>query len=343
MYGRRVQIGVASGFAARQSPGETEVSVPIARTAFEAGSADVAWDVVRRLYTRCRPRSRSAATTLTAESWSTPSLSLDTVRIPAPAEATAEGHDQLTLAWLLGGAVDLEFEHGDRLTCRPGDCFLTVPKTGFWFAFERLDVLTVRLPLDVVDRVAVELTGLERGALRFTSARPLSPAHVPLWRATASLVRDHLCQPAGLAWHPLVHRELTSLVADVALSVYPSTAAPRDYVPGPGFVHPAAVRRAVSYIDAHASLPISLTDIAESCGTSPRALRAAFRRHLGTTPTGYLRRVRLDGAHHDLLHADPATESVSAIGARWGFASPDRFTTAYLAQYGCLPYDTYDA
>ena len=51
----------------------------------------------------------------------------------------------------------------------------------------------------------------------------------------------------------------------------------------------------------------------------------------------YLRRVRLEHAHRDLLAADPAHQSVTAIAYRWGFHSPSEFTSRYRQAYGVLP------
>lgn len=67
-------------------------------------------------------------------------------------------------------------------------------------------------------------------------------------------------------------------------------------------------------------------------------LHASFRRHFGTTPTGFLRRVRLERAHQDLRAADPSSgDTVSAVAARWGFGHAARFTGCYREQYGVLP------
>jgi AraC-like DNA-binding protein len=323
---------------------EGGLSVPVVRTSFAAHSAEETWDVVGRLYTRCRPKRPGTATTLVASSWQSPGLSVDTVRMPAAMDGTAEGHDQLTLTWLREGHVDLRFRAAETVNHGPGDCFLMVPRSAFSFSFDVLSIVTTRLPLDEVDRAAWELSGLEAGGLRFTSARPLSPEHAAMWRVTVGLVRDHLATPHGLASHPLVHRELINTVAAAALAVFPNTAMSRGYVPGPGDTYPAAVRRAVAYVDAHASLPITVTDVADACGASPRALHAAFRRHLDTTPARYLRRVRLDGAHRDLRAATPGEGvTVAEIAARWGFPRLHRFTAAYLAEYGRLPADTWES
>jgi AraC-like DNA-binding protein len=48
-------------------------------------------------------------------------------------------------------------------------------------------------------------------------------------------------------------------------------------------------------------------------------------------------RVRLDDAHHDLIAADPAHESVTTVAYRWGFPSPSRFAAYFRAVYDVLP------
>ncbi|MCH1867003.1 helix-turn-helix domain-containing protein [Nocardioides sp. CFH 31398] len=104
---------------------------------------------------------------------------------------------------------------------------------------------------------------------------------------------------------------------------------------------PATLRRAVEHIEAHAGEALTLGEIARTARASPRAVQYAFRRYRGTTPTGYLRRVRLEGAHRDLVRGDPTTgDTVAAIAARWGFAKAGRFSALYAAAYGRPPSHT---
>jgi AraC-like DNA-binding protein len=100
---------------------------------------------------------------------------------------------------------------------------------------------------------------------------------------------------------------------------------------------PATLRRAVAFIDEHAHQDISAADIAAASYVSVRAIQLAFQRHLGVTPTEYLRRVRLERAHHDLVAADPARDSVTGVAYRWGFGSASRFASYYRSAYGVLP------
>jgi transcriptional regulator GlxA family with amidase domain len=100
---------------------------------------------------------------------------------------------------------------------------------------------------------------------------------------------------------------------------------------------PETLRRAIVFIDDNAHLDIRLIDIAAAIGVTPRTIQYTFRRHLGATPLGYLRRVRLQRAHRDLQAADPADDTVMAIAGRWGFGHPGRFSRVYKEAFGTSP------
>lgn len=80
-----------------------------------------------------------------------------------------------------------------------------------------------------------------------------------------------------------------------------------------------------------------MAGIARASFVTVRALQLSFRRHLDTTPLGYLRRVRLDRSHRDLLAADPARDTVTEIAARWKFSTSGPFSAYYRALYGVPP------
>ena len=146
---------------------------------------------------------------------------------------------------------------------------------------------------------------------------------------------------------PLICGQTQRLLATAVLTTFPHTAldALTDSTTVPvGVVEPAALRRAVAFIDAHASEDIGIAEIAQAARVGPRGLQQAFRRYRDTTPMEYLRRVRLDHAHRELLAGDPARgDIVSAIAARWGFPHAGRFSMAYHDTYGCLPSQTLPA
>jgi AraC-like DNA-binding protein len=98
------------------------------------------------------------------------------------------------------------------------------------------------------------------------------------------------------------------------------------------------MRRAIAFIEGHPHADISVADIAVASNVSIRAVQSAFRRQLDTTPMAYLRTVRLDRAHHDLLATDPTSgDRVTSIAARWGFYSSSRFAALYRHTDGVTP------
>jgi transcriptional regulator GlxA family with amidase domain len=103
---------------------------------------------------------------------------------------------------------------------------------------------------------------------------------------------------------------------------------------------PAALRRAVAYIDDHADGALGVTDIAAAARMSVRGLQVAFRRTLGMTPLEYVRAVRLSGAREQLESADPGSVTLTDVAQRWGFTNLGRFTRMYRETYRELPRET---
>jgi AraC-like DNA-binding protein len=200
---------------------------------------------------------------------------------------------------------------------------------------------TVRIPLQVVAALAEERTGLPAADLRFESVAPVSGADNRMWAEATRFLCRELVSSGITEISPLMAQELTRLAAAILLTAFPNTTMTTSYMPGPGRVPPAAVRRAAAFIDAHADQPVTLADIAAAAGVTGRALQYAFHRHYDTTPTGFLRRVRLERAHRDLLAGAPADGATVAATARaWGWANPAGFSAAYRRRYGQPPGQT---
>jgi AraC-like DNA-binding protein/DNA-binding CsgD family transcriptional regulator len=103
---------------------------------------------------------------------------------------------------------------------------------------------------------------------------------------------------------------------------------------------PAALNRAVEAIEANPEHRFTTRDIAEIAHVSPRTLQQAFRQHMGISPMGYLRKVRLARVHDDLRRARPDETTVARIAHKWGFTSHGRFAAAYRAKFGIHPAGT---
>lgn len=103
---------------------------------------------------------------------------------------------------------------------------------------------------------------------------------------------------------------------------------------------PELLRRALAFIDRNAHTDITVADIARHVYVTPRALQYMFRRHVDCTPTEYLRRVRLEYAHAELVVATRSNATVATIARRWGFTHVGRFAVYYRQTYGRSPHST---
>ena len=114
--------------------------------------------------------------------------------------------------------------------------------------------------------------------------------------------------------------------------------------PADGPAHPAEpanVRRAIAYLEEHATEDVDVADVAAAAGLGTRGLQMAFRRWRATTPLAHLRDIRLAGAHEELLAADSRDgRTVADVASHWRFTHPGRFSVAYRRRYGCSPSET---
>ena len=101
---------------------------------------------------------------------------------------------------------------------------------------------------------------------------------------------------------------------------------------------PRHLQRVMDYVQANVDQPLTVADLAQVACVSIRALEEGFRRHLNTTPVGYLRDVRLDSVRQALMAAAGAQQaSVADIAYRFGFTHLGRFAAYYKKRFGVPP------
>ncbi|MFJ6783360.1 AraC family transcriptional regulator [Streptomyces yangpuensis] len=177
-------------------------------------------------------------------------------------------------------------------------------------------------------------------ALSFEPVLDNTAAPVQGWLELVGQLADFA--DSGLAARsPLATGHFEQLLVNGLLDVQPHTLS--EAVAGRGTAAvPRAVRRARDFCSEHAHEAISAADMARAAGVSVRSLREGFRRYLDTTPSAYLRGVRLGLVRRDLLAADDgrAGHNVTDVALRWGFTHLGRFTGHYRAAYGETPSQT---
>jgi AraC-like DNA-binding protein len=172
--------------------------------------------------------------------------------------------------------------------------------------------------------------------VRLVGHRPVDAAAARRLRAAIDHLDEVVLSDPVASSSPLVLGAVNRYVAAQVLAAFPTTAAV-DRVADSRDAHPATLRRALEHIETHAHLDLTPAEIAAAAHVSIRALQLAFRRHLGTTPMGHLRTVRLARVRRDLEAADPAEASVAQVAARWGFSHQGHFGQAYRSAYGETP------
>ncbi len=224
----------------------------------------------------------------------------------------------------------------------PGDLLLVGPDVAHEVGWHDLDAEIVRLDPAAVAAIAAEVCGIDPEAARFSVTRPLSTARARRWLSMIRALRRGVVDNDQVLSSRLVRSATFRHLATTLIETFPNPALAALVDPArTGRVEPAAVRRAVQYVDQHAGDDIGLGDIAAAARVGPRALQVAFRRYRDETPLAYLRRVRLDRAHRDLTSADPtAGDTVAGIATRWGFAHHGYFAASYRRIYGNSPHIT---
>ncbi|WP_199253419.1 helix-turn-helix transcriptional regulator [Mycolicibacterium mengxianglii] len=198
---------------------------------------------------------------------------------------------------------------------------------------------SVVLNRSLLAEVAAIGTGEPSQPVQFTGLMPTSVAMAGTLTAAERFVHQVL-STAESSDNPILLGSAGRMLAGAVLASFPSDVAPDVLDDEPGDDHPALLRQAVEFIEANAARDIGVVDIAAAVYLTPRTVQYMFRRHLDTTPTAYLRDVRMQRARAELIAADRGVTTVAATAARWGFAHTGRFAVLYRHTFGESPHQT---
>lgn len=116
------------------------------------------------------------------------------------------------------------------------------------------------------------------------------------------------------------------------LCLEPESASPAENPPPERL--PAAVGRAMEYIETHLATPFGVPEIAEAVHLSESRLRTRFRAAAGTSLGRYLAEKRLDAAKYALLHSD---RRIAEIASGCGFSNVFVFGAFFKRHAGVSP------
>jgi AraC-like DNA-binding protein len=245
------------------------------------------------------------------------SFALEDVRLPLTLCARQDPFDFLGVVTTHAGRFERNCGGIDE-QFQPGDIFIADP--------------ALPSTLRTVD--------LHAGPIRFTGFQPVSRGAATGWTSTISYLTELLINTEAIA-QPLIRGTAARLLAATALATFPNTAVTEPTSQDRRDATSATVRQAIAYIEQHPNADVSVADIAAAANVSIRTVQFSFRRYLHVTPMEYLRSVRLDRVHSELVAADPFGDTtVTDIATRWGFCNHSRFAARYRRAYGATPHDT---
>lgn len=243
------------------------------------------------------------------------------VNVPLSGRVASECGPRQTVATVSSGAVFTPREH----TVLP------------WWSEDSAQVC-IKITKVAVETELEALLGHPIGHdIRFALSLDLTTAPAASWLGTLRLMLEELDRPGGLLSQSRHYRDYLEKVLIAGLL----HTQPHDYLEellAPGApARPRTVKRVIDLIEANPETNFSLTDLARHAGVGARRLQAAFHETLNTSPTDYLRRIKLEHARADLL---TGTYGVASTAYRWGFNHPGRFSALYRKKFGESPSET---
>jgi AraC-like DNA-binding protein len=266
-----------------------------------------------------------------------PGLSILAYDLAASVRASNQPADQMIACRVSSPTASVRTGAGELLDASAP--WLTMPAgiESQWQGRARVRAFVFDQP--AAERLARQVSGDDRLVLSTRESAPTSSAAGRQWERAYRYVLDSLLELADLdEAMPLLEAELQRHALLATLGAFPTTFLDAADRAAQARAAPAVVRRAVAYMQQHASEPITIDDVAVAARISTRGLQYAFRRALDMSPTEYLRGVRLAGAHEELQRLDAPV--VATVARRWGFASPSRFAAHYRERYGRTPAQT---
>lgn len=235
-------------------------------------------------------------------------------------------HVRIEINYVTAGSCSLFLTEGSRMTFRRGDTMIISSATEHRFQAGRKGAALLQLEMkpDVLDRAVA--AGVSRPtAFRFSPDKPVmrisgdarvrSTIHAIIWELTN---RRHDYRRVALLNYAqlliLLERHIRTDEAPASI--------------------PPSLARAMAAIRRDAFRPVDFMAVATEAGITDRQLRKLFAAHIGSTPSEFLLRLRIDRAVELLSFGEL---SVKEVCFACGFSSPQYFARVFRKATGCSP------
>lgn len=232
---------------------------------------------------------------------------------------------------------------GHRKAFGPGDVAVLSPRHDLNIHWEKgSEQLILKVPHHLVERRARTTSAPEAACISPSFTSPAFKLEDSLNLVWHSLVQQAIDLPNGcdgLSKTWLEHFEQTLALFLLAHQTSASHGLhAKPHATGASSNGFAPLDRMETYIRQRLCAPISLVDLANASGLSPRSLNALCHKYHGVSPMVLLRNMRLDAVRHKLQTS--AGANVTSIALDHGFGHLGRFSAYYRERFGELPRDT---
>ncbi len=178
---------------------------------------------------------------------------------------------------------------------------------------------------------------------------PDAPQHVPLFEAKLDFSTQGgayflqlmctLIEALGCEQHPLHHpmafKQFESSLFNSLIYGQQNSLLERIEQAKSQAISPYFIKRTEAFMRENLHASLTIEQLAEHAGVSVRTLFAGFKSFLNTTPMSYLKELRFEQAHIELMRNEHI--SVTDVAFKWGFTHLGRFSQEYKRRYGELP------
>ncbi|RUM27468.1 AraC family transcriptional regulator [Rhizobium vallis] len=253
---------------------------------------------------------------------------------------TAHGSETLAIIVPRTGALNVALGR-TVVEATPGRLLLTNNIEPEWISVQaaphRSDTLSLNWTI-IAQAVASVLETPLVGAMDLAPVIDFSTAVGRLFGSLAQTIIIGMRNNGPLFQSPIAMSNLTQALADLVVRLVPHRLS-HLLDKKIHLIAPRHVRRAIEFMHANIAQPLTMQSVAEAANVSIRALEIGFRDFKGTSPSAYLRAIRLQAVREDLCNPWNR-EPLRDICLKWGFFHFGRFAAIYRAAYGENPSDT---
>ena len=265
--------------------------------------------------------------------------------ISGPAQGLVQASNDLTLVLGYGGEKRVR-QKGVLWTCRENTCLLLAPKSSWSFENTLTSNVIFRIHVETLKRTAMEMGGWREAPPQWQER--VEQAHgwqIPTEAQGQSMqlfLRQVLASSNGLLnisqtlldrmhLEDQIYRLVAAMLIPELRQESPHNRLLQRQVHGRD-----AFDELIDYILSNLGEPLNLNNLENQSHYSRRTLQYVFRDRFGCTPSQWIRKQRLEMAHHRLQN--PQTrDSVSEIAFACGYRSMSLFSLDFQQHYHIKP------